>query len=624
MEGFKSSPTRLARIFKEARDAWKEKALKRQEELRKIYTRVRDLTRSRNNWKERAMIAEDVLKKIKLQQSQCEKKDVVNQLKVEIEYNDENKKDPPSKGELIQYVNNSADKREPSTQGGLIPYAGNSISSPPKNHHYPVHVIQLAIQLVIEGMTSFRGTQRNFELFSQFFDIHNPCFTTIRTWVLRLGLYNLKQNSEFRSDWVIIFDHTIESGQTKCLLTLGIPHEQFNKKIKKPGDSYSLCHQDVVVLDIDAMTNSNGLSIKQKLDDLTCKIGVPLQIVSDNGSDLKKGVSLYKQQHPEVIHTYDVTHKMASLIKKEINKDERYEEFSKKYSQTANETRQTALSFLNPRSERTKSRYLNIERHIEWGKNILEYEEKNDYSLLNRNIMLDSYAFDQLRLDMDKETLDKLSSLKNKEFLDKSILKNEICLKIGENIFKKHEEKIFSVTDMGKRYFETKIGWVKEYKDDIEMWSEMLDIINTANKQVKERGLKKNSHKDFIRSTKKTLKKSKNLRTEGLVKDIIAYLKDETKNLPKGQTFLGSSDVIESIFGKYKIFSSSGPLKEVGKMILTIPIFTAKITSKIVKLAMETVKIKDVEEWAEHVFGQSDLSKRRQAFCSNAKDTKSA
>ena len=98
---------------------------------------------------------------------------------------------------------------------------------------------------------------------------------------------------------------------------------------------------------------------------------------------------------------------------------------------------------------------------------------------------------------------------------------------------------------------------------------------------------------------------------------------DETQNLIVDQTFVGSSERKESIFGKYKIFSSSGPLKEVGKMILTIPVFTKKITCNVVKQAMETIKIKDVDKWAESMFGQSALSKRRQAFCSNAHDTKS-
>lgn len=285
-----------------------------------MQTKVRDLTKSRESWKERAIRAEQAIKQGTLKQEQPN--EAVNSAELSVMDN------------------------------------GTAILTP-SGHHYSVPVIQLAIQQVVEGLASFRCVQRSFELFSQFINIQTPGFASIRTWVFRLGLYNLRENIEFRSDWIIVFDHTIELGQVKCLLTLGISREQFKQKTQRRDGGISLCHFDMTVLDINAMSRCNGEVIKQKLDDLTMRIGTPVQIVSDNGSDLKKGVDFYKQQHPKVIHTYDVTHKMAIFIKKELNTDDRYMEFSKKCTQTANEIRQTALSFLKPAQDRTKSRYLN-------------------------------------------------------------------------------------------------------------------------------------------------------------------------------------------------------------------------------------------------------------------------
>ncbi len=40
-------------------------------------------------------------------------------------------------------------------------------------------------------------------------------------------------------------------------------------------------------------------------------------MLSDHGSDLKKGIQLYQENYPEVIYTYDVTHAMALLLKHE-------------------------------------------------------------------------------------------------------------------------------------------------------------------------------------------------------------------------------------------------------------------------------------------------------------------
>ena len=41
-------------------------------------------------------------------------------------------------------------------------------------------------------------------------------------------------------------------------------------------------------------------------------------------------------------------------------------------------------------------------------------------------------------------------------------------------------------------------------------------------------------------------------------------------------------------------------LKEVGKTILTIQVLTTKITCNAIKRAMEIIKIKDVDKWAEN------------------------
>ncbi|BDA72622.1 hypothetical protein CAL7716_067880 [Calothrix sp. PCC 7716] len=62
MNEFKSPVSRLARLFRLSRDNWKEKALDKQERLRALEIKVRDLSLSRKNWKKRAMEAENQLR----------------------------------------------------------------------------------------------------------------------------------------------------------------------------------------------------------------------------------------------------------------------------------------------------------------------------------------------------------------------------------------------------------------------------------------------------------------------------------------------------------------------------------------------------------------------------------
>lgn len=59
MNDLKTPVARLARVFRDARDRWKAKALERQQRLRAAQVRIRDLEHSRAYWKARALAAED-------------------------------------------------------------------------------------------------------------------------------------------------------------------------------------------------------------------------------------------------------------------------------------------------------------------------------------------------------------------------------------------------------------------------------------------------------------------------------------------------------------------------------------------------------------------------------------
>ena len=48
---FKSTPARLARLFRRSRDLWKRRAADKQRALKKLRITVRDLSDSREHWK---------------------------------------------------------------------------------------------------------------------------------------------------------------------------------------------------------------------------------------------------------------------------------------------------------------------------------------------------------------------------------------------------------------------------------------------------------------------------------------------------------------------------------------------------------------------------------------------
>ena len=103
---------------------------------------------------------------------------------------------------------------------------------------------------------------------------------------------------------------------------------------------------------------------------------------------------------------------------------------------------------------------------------------------------------------------------------------------------------------------------------------------------------------------------------------ILDYVSNQCEQIKNKKSFLATSDVIESLFGKYKQFSARCPLKEMGQMLLTICLSTMKLTKVEEKKALETISFADVEQWLGEVFGKSMLSKRKSLFSVKIEDTK--
>ena len=141
---------------------------------------------------------------------------------------------------------------------------------------------------------------------------------------------------------------------------------------------------------------------------------------------------------------------------------------------------------------------------------------------------------------------------------------------------------------------ELKLGWVKEYKESLIIWKEMISITRSLEKKIKQQGLSQDSYAEFEQNCQTI---SGVERINKFREKIQEYLTSELSMIVEDEIRVISTDVIESLFGKYKSFSQKSPLKEIRRMILTIPIATLEITRELIKKALSTVKNVDLENW---------------------------
>ena len=161
-------------------------------------------------------------------------------------------------------------------------------------------------------------------------------------WLLRLGLYLLRDVPQRRTDWIWIIDHTLQWGTARCLVVLGVSEAHLRTH------GFRLGQADVCVLAVEVVEHSDGVVVQRQLVALAQKVGVPRQIVSDRGADLSKGIRLFQQEQPEVLDSYDITHKMACLLKGLLDNDASWQAFIRHCGAVAARLRQTVGSFLLP------------------------------------------------------------------------------------------------------------------------------------------------------------------------------------------------------------------------------------------------------------------------------------
>jgi len=429
-------------------------------------------------------------------------------------------------------------------------------------------------------------------------------YTSVRRWLLCYGYYLLiKPQPKRNGDWVFINDFSIQLGQEKCLLTLGASLAQ----LRKTG--FNLSHQHVAVLDIVVTSQANNQLVKERLDMVSNRVGIPAQIVSDHGSDIKKGNELFCQQHPTVVYTYDISHKIGCLLKALLESDCLWQCLLKDINVTLQQVQQTELSFLRPILPRKKSRYLNISLIINWVTNILSYKDNHDFSLIESGYMIHPESIYQMINSIsDKNSVNSLIKMIKKKFATKEDVVTELSLILQQGI----EEKQIMIVDLSVKRFHDKFGLFEQYREFIGDLSSMIKLIEKIQKIVKHQGLSIETMEKIDKEI--NFQELTGHRTTTIYYQIINYLKEELSKFGNTtKAYLASSDIEESLFGKYK-YKLAERMGGIYESILMLAVLCSDYNLEDIKAASEMYNMQDVNNFIRPMIGKSIQSKRRMAF----------
>jgi hypothetical protein len=395
--------------------------------------------------------------------------------------------------------------------------------------------------LVLNGHASLRCAANVLGLLGAEMDHDGmtPDGSTGRLWLLRIGLWALLRPKAIADDWVWMVDHSIQIGQCKCLVVLGVPLSALPK-------GRPLCHDDMELIALVPMMHSNQAAVAVCLEEAVAQTGVPRAILDDHGADLHGGVEIFRRDHPETIEVYDVKHKAACLLKSRLKGDEHWMSYASQLGQTKCALQQTEMAFLVPPSQRTKSRFMNLAGLVSWGQRLLAL-------------------------------VDNPSTLKD-----------------------------FGVT---AERVQAKLNWLAEYRAPLEQWSAYHEQISATLDFVRVHGLYVGAGVELAAALPAAAGEAGALREE-----LIAFVTRESSKARIGECLPGSTEVLESCFGKLKALESDQSKSGFTGLVLSLGAMVSKRTTETIGEALERCKVREVVDWCRKMLGKSVQSQRKQAF----------
>lgn len=402
-------------------------------------------------------------------------------------------------------------------------------------------------------------------------------------WLLRLGMYELVRPKQQADDWVWMIDHTIQTGNGKCFLVVGVRLSHWNTKrlaalANDPEASFALEHQDLTVFAIEHMESSSGERIKEELAKLSLATGIkPCCILNDQGADVRGGAIQFcekpngstplaledapgmpqplieapeKPSDSTPLALHDISHAVANALKRQLHKSDEWKQFLIEANTGKTHIRQTPFAFLMPPELKNKARWMNLDPLITWSCRV------------------------RLFLD-DPQTVLKKAQLP----LDLDVL-------------------------------ERKMGWLRKHADSIARWSLMMDAAAITLKYMRNHGY----HQQAPQELESLLANFTTGPAEAMVNEILEFVANQCSQC-RERRLPASTEVLESLIGKGKQLMGRNK-NGYTKTVLTMAAAAMTITTDTINEALAAVKVKDVQKWIVDKLGTS-LQAQRQRVLGN-------
>jgi hypothetical protein len=168
-----------------------------------------------------------------------------------------------------------------------------------------------------------------------------------------------------------------------------------------------------------------------------------------------------------------------------------------------------------------------------------------------------------------------------------------------------------SRSDLDPQLLAEKLGWIQGFREQLTVWDELLQILEATASFVRTHGLWRGAHRELQTILTSLARRE---RTKKVRQHLLALVAEQSFQARPHERLLGSSEVIESIFGKFKRLERDQAKGGFTGLLLRVGAIVSTTTREMVQKALETVSTKDVLDWCKQTLGQSVQAKRKEAF----------
>jgi len=167
-----------------------------------------------------------------------------------------------------------------------------------------------------------------------------------------------------------------------------------------------------------------------------------------------------------------------------------------------------------------------------------------------------------------------------------------------------------------------KLEWLNNYSDNFEEWDELLQVATLAEQVVRSEGITRNGHQVLNAQFQEKLPDLKYVSAVDLKENLIDFVKKQGHVCKNDERLLGSSEIIESVFGKQKHLERDYAKEGFTSLILGIGAFVREMTIDTVKEALVNTPVKTIMKWCKEELGETLQSKKVEVYSQVRNGTK--